>query len=159
MAVTSNLQVVSDLYESRESAQLPVSTLSPGRREGDVYHFSYIDQISVVDGVCRKEEMQKTTDLIVGDEYEFPTECEQTQTEIILNGNEAAVQILDHVEIGFSRFSATRTHELTVISEVGHLVHGHVLTSPGGRLVIALGQKAKPGMSYSLIAIKAHEQH
>ena len=149
----SNLHLVPDIgLQAGSRVPSPKDPMAPAAGSGEVYHFSFLDQICVVDGVCWKEDLLGTDDLILGDEYKFPAGREQALSDIQIDGAQASVQILDVVEIGVSRFFATKTHEITLMSDVGHLIDGHVMTVSDGRMIIALPEKADPNNEYVLIA-------
>lgn len=124
-------------------------------QDGDIFHFVYLEQIAVIDGVCHKERLRTADDLVVGDEYRFPVEAEQARTRIVLEQDVASVRLLSDVDVGEAAFAATRTHSITLMSSLGQAIAGSVFLSTAGRVFISMPEMANSRLEYTLIAMSA----
>ena len=124
-------------------------------QDGDIFHFVYLEQIAVIDGVCHKERLRTADDLVVGDEYRFPIETEQARTKILLEQDIASVRLLSDVDVGQAAFAATRTHSVTLMSSLGQVIAGTVFVSTAGRVFISMPEMANSRAEYTLIAMSA----
>ncbi len=122
-----------------------------------VRHCAFLDQIKVVDGVCRQERIDQADDLIVGDAYRFPAETLQTASNVIMKERTANVHLLSHVDIGSQMFDAARKHHIVLMSDNGHTVEGDILAQPCGRTCVALRCPADPRVDYTLIDVSPPE--
>ncbi len=136
------------------AAELPIANVPAwpdGGKESCLCVF--LEDIEVIDGVCRRQTLSRASDLITGDEYRFPDVKQEGCAKIRLVGEEAIVQLQAHVEVGRATVRARRTHSVTLMSETAHVVQAVVLETTANRVILALGDKVLSGATYALIAV------
>jgi hypothetical protein len=91
------------------------------------YQVVSLDQLKVVEGVYRRDQIQSPDQLMPGDAFRFPTPDHQFPASYRAEVGSTSIEVLTASKFGPSNFAATVTHSVIFLSETGKLLSGYVL--------------------------------
>lgn len=115
-----------------------------------------LDQLKAVEGVFRGEQIKSPDDLVAGDAFKLPKPEHQFRANCRDKTARDAVEMFTASKFGPSSFSATITHSVIFLSEMGQELSGYVLDgsrNAADRPSVVLHGEVRPGTSYILIEV------
>ncbi len=125
------------------------------------WHVVPLDQLKVVEGVYRKEQLTSSDQLVPGDEIQFPLLDDQSRASRLSQTGQASIEVFTANRFGPTSFGAAVTHCVVFLSETGHQLTGYVLRSSpnaNNRPSVLICGDPRSAADYELIKItETHE--
>lgn len=136
------------------SASKVANTVTSEPNTGGDFQVVSLDQLKVVEGVFRRDQVNSPEDLVLGDEFQFQQTEDQLSTSRVTKAEMNSIEVFTGSRFGPSSFSATVTHTVIFMSETGQQLCGYVLDSSKNaatRPSIILRGEANSASNYILI--------
>ncbi len=118
-------------------------------------HLAPLDQLRVVEGVCRGDRLQSSYDLCAGDVFRMPAPDAQFQASCRAGLEPASVDVWAASRFGPTAYKATLTHRVTFMTDTAQQLTGYVLNGAegGNRTGMLFTQDPDPATDYILVEI------